>query len=55
VLRDDDPQGHATETIGGIAAGFSLSENAQFDFASEFALNANAPDVRVYIGFARRF
>jgi len=55
VLRDDDPQGHTTETIGGIAAGFSLSENAQFDCASEFALNANAPDVRVYVGFARRF
>ncbi len=55
LMRDDDPAGATTSALAGLAAGLMLGDNAQIDLGSELGLNHNAPDRRIYVGYARRF
>lgn len=55
VSRDDDPSGASTATLAGLAFGYQTGDNSQIDFGSQFGLNANAPDVQLYVGITRRF
>lgn len=55
VMRDNDPADAATSAIAGISAGLMLNGNMQVDIGSEFGVNGNAPDRRLYVGVARRF
>lgn len=55
VMRDDDPEGAATTAAAGIAAGWMVGGNVQFDLAGEFGLNDRTPGLRLYGGVSRRF
>jgi hypothetical protein len=55
VMRDEDPFDSSTQALAGAAAGFMIGSETQVDLGSEFGLNHNTPDTRVYLGVARRF
>lgn len=55
VIRDVDADGASTQAVAGVSAGVMLGKGAQVDIGSEFGLNRDTPDRRVYVGLARRF
>lgn len=55
VVRDRDPEGHATELLGGISAGWQVDDNSQWDIGANIGLNDESPDMQLYLGFAHRF
>ncbi|MBD8620281.1 transporter [Sphingomonas sp. CFBP 13728] len=55
ALRDDDPEGHATQTVAALSLAWAASEDLQFDVLGAAGLNDHTPDARVYAGISRRF
>lgn len=55
MLRDQDPMGHKSETLAGASAGYKVGEDTQVDIGAQFGVDANAPDVELSFGIARRF
>lgn len=55
AVRDRDPEGRATELLGGISAGWQVDDNSQWDIGANIGLNDDSPDMQIYLGFAQRF
>jgi len=55
AVRDHDPEGHVTEWLGGISAGWQPDENSQWDIGTNIGLNRDSPDMQIYMGFVQRF
>ena len=55
LTRDRDPAGHATEALAGLSSGWQIDADSQWDVGVHAGLNRDSPDVRLYVGFARRF
>lgn len=55
--RDDDPLGETTEATAGLQVMWTPSglDGVQFDIGVDFGLNADAPDLEIGAGIARRF
>ena len=55
VERDRDPAGHATTVLAAFSGGYQVNEALQVDGGTAIGLNADTPDVRLFVGFSRRF
>jgi hypothetical protein len=55
VFRDDDPSGHTTTALAGLAFGWQANDNLQFDVGTIVGLDTSSPDFELYTGFSRRF
>lgn len=55
LTRDRDPDGHSTEALAGLTAGWQPDADSQWDVGANVGLNRDSPDVELYFGFARRF
>jgi len=55
VLRDDDPDGHATQTLAALSVAWLAGKDLQFDVFGAAGLDRAAPDVELYAGVSRRF
>lgn len=55
AARDEDPTGHSTQLLAGVAADWAPGTNLQFDAGAVLGLNRDAPDEEVYLGVSRRF
>ncbi|WP_076068374.1 transporter [Sphingomonas montana] len=55
AARDRDPDGFSTILLAALSGGYQVSDNAQVDAGTAIGLNADSPDVRVFVGFSRRF
>ncbi len=53
--RDEDPDGHGTEALAGLAFAWMVTDNLQLDLGAVAGLNSESPDAEVYAGIARRF
>ena len=53
--RDNDPAGHATQSLAGLSFAWQPRDDLQLDLGGVAGLNAASPDVELYIGVARRF
>jgi hypothetical protein len=53
--RDEDPDGHSTEALAGLAFAWMADDNLQLDIGVVAGLNTDSPDAEVYAGIARRF
>jgi len=55
AMRDDDPEGHVTESLAGLSMGWQPKDDLQFDIGTNVGLNRDSADVEVYAGISRRF
>jgi hypothetical protein len=55
VTRDDDPSGHATEFLAGLAADWQPGGDFEIDAGANVGLNHSSPDIELYAGITRRF
>lgn len=55
LTRDEDPDGHTTEALAGLSAGWQPDADSQWDLGANMGLNRNSPDIELYFGFVRRF
>lgn len=55
VIRDDDPAGQTTQSLGALSIGWMAKENLQFDLLAAAGLNRDTPDAQIYAGISRRF
>lgn len=55
AFRDDAPGAHATELLAAASLAWQPGGDWQVDAGTAAGLNHASPDVRVYIGVARRF
>ena len=55
LTRDDDPDGHTTQALGGLSFAWQSSKAMQWDIGLNLGLNRNSPDRQVYLGVVRRF
>lgn len=55
LMRDDDPEGHSTQALGGLSLAWQPSDAMQIDIGVNVGLNADSPDSEVYLGIVRRF
>ncbi len=55
LMRDNDPQGHETQTLLGLSLAYKLGKNRQFDIGWNGGLNQNSPNTELYFGFVQRF
>jgi len=55
AMRDDDPEGHVTESLAGLSMGWQPKDDLQFDIGTNVGLNRDSADVEVYAGLSRRF
>jgi hypothetical protein len=55
ATRDDDPTGHSTELLSSLSLAWQPKDNLQFDVGAVAGLNANSPDLELYVGIAHRF
>lgn len=55
LYRDQDPDGHSTIALAGLAFAWQPKDDLQFDIGAVAGLNSDCPDVEVYGGVARRF
>ncbi|SEH11069.1 Putative MetA-pathway of phenol degradation [Sphingopyxis sp. YR583] len=55
LARDEDPDGHTTEALAGLSAGWQPDADSQWDLGANMGLNRNSPDIELYFGFVRRF
>lgn len=54
ATRDEDPSGHSTEWLAGLAAGWMAGDDLQLDAGANIGLHG-AADVQLYLGVSRRF
>jgi len=55
ALRDEDPDGHATQTFAALSLAWAPSKDLQLDVGAVAGLNAHSPDLQLYAGVSRRF
>ncbi len=55
VIRDDDPDAHATQALAALSVAWQPRDNWQFDVFGIAGLNHAAPDVELSAGISRRF
>jgi hypothetical protein len=55
ATRDDDPEGHSTETLASLSVAYQPMDGLQFDVGAVKGLNDASPDIELYFGVARRF
>ena len=55
LMRDDDPDGAATEARSSASLAWQARKDLQFDVGAIAGLNRAAPDVEFYVGVATRF
>lgn len=55
LMRDRDPDGHETEALAGLSAGWKPGKDTQFDVGVNLGLNHESPDREIYFGVSRRF
>ncbi len=55
VIRDDDPDAKNTKATAGVSLALQHGANLQLDVGTNIGLNANSPDVELYLGISRRF
>ena len=55
LTRDDDPDGHASEALGGLSFAWQPGDDMQVDIGVNIGLNADSPDREIYLGVVRRF
>jgi hypothetical protein len=55
LTRDEDPLGHTTEALAGLALAWTLNPSLQLDAGAVIGLNADSPDLELYVGAAKRF
>jgi len=55
ATRDDDPEGHSTETLASLSVAYQPQDGLQFDVGAVKGLNRDSPDIALYFGIARRF
>ena len=55
AYRDEDPTGHSTELLAGVALAWELHKNLQLDLGAVIGLNDDAADLEIYVGAASRF
>lgn len=55
VSRDDDPLGATNEALAAIAFAWQVHADLQLDIGAVFGLNADSPDLELYVGAAQRF
>nr|WP_250890751.1 transporter [Sphingobium nicotianae] len=55
LYRDEDPDGHTTQALDGLALAWQAGKNSQWDLGGVLGLNRDSPDVALSIGYAARF
>lgn len=55
ATRDDDPSGRTTQTLAGLSFALQPRGDLQFDIGAVAGLDADSPDLELYVGMARRF
>lgn len=55
LTRDDDPDGHSTTALAGVALAWQPRDDLQFDIGLVKGLNADSADVEIYTGFSKRY
>jgi len=55
ATRDNNPSGHATQTLASLSLAWQPSDNLQLDMGGVAGLNHNSPDAELYAGVTRRF
>ena len=53
--RDNDPDGHTSQSIAGLSIAWTPQQSAQFDMGANMGLTKASPDLKIYFGIARRF
>jgi hypothetical protein len=55
VIRDNDPEDHATQALAALSVAWQAKDDLQFDVQGNAGLNHAAPDVELIAGIAKRF
>jgi len=55
ALRDDDPDGHATQVYGGVALAWQAGKNCQLDLGMDTGMSRASEDIALHMGISRRF
>lgn len=55
AFRDQDPDGHNTQSLAGLSFGWQPGKDVQFDIGANAGLNRDTPDIELYVGLSRRF
>jgi hypothetical protein len=55
IARDEDPLGHGTEALAGLAFTYLVSPDLQLDAGAVIGLGEDAADLELYLGAAKRF
>ncbi len=55
AIRDEDPDGHATQALASLSFAWQPRRDLQLDLGAVAGLNAASPDLELYLGIARRF
>jgi hypothetical protein len=55
ATRDDDPEGHDTETLASLSVAYQPKDGLQFDVGAVKGLDHDSPDIELYFGIAKRF
>jgi hypothetical protein len=55
AMRDQDPAGHATETLAGASIAWQPGGSWQLDAGANVGLNRQSADIELYAGVSRRF
>lgn len=55
LMRDEDPLGHSTEALAGLALAYLVSNDLQLDAGAVIGLNEDSADLELYVGAAQRF
>ncbi len=54
ATRDDDPQGHETETLASLSFAYQPKDDLQLDVGAVKGVH-DSPDIELYFGVSRRF
>jgi hypothetical protein len=55
IRRDEEPGEAATALLSGVSLAWTLGEAVQLDGGANIGLNADSPDLELYVGLAKRF
>jgi hypothetical protein len=55
LYRDNDPAGHATQALEGVALAWKAGANSQWDLGGVIGLNRDSPDLELSVGYVMRF
>lgn len=55
MTRDEDPTGHTTEALASLSFAWVSNDRLQLDSGVVAGLNADSPDLQLYLGITRRF